>query len=566
MSELLKSQNYLMKCLGFVFVFGFISLGAIGGCNNNGGGGDGGDGDGGQQPSQVASACDGLTPTIIGTNGDDNLTGTEGDDIIVGLAGNDTIDGLGGNDTICGDAGNDNIIGGPGNDVLDGGPGDDVMTGGSGDDIIVEAPGSSDDAEGGDGNDTLDFINSTIPITLRPTITNVDQVLNVEHGDTLNLKDQFESIRLSPFADFLLFESLPGLEAGSNIDVVLSGAEVNGDGIIVDGGGGSDTFILDADGGTPTFSVGGPIIADKFFLGNGVTLELLNFQDILAVDWKPLLIDDSDPQFSTDPAAGCFKSNDNQGNNGVTFCPAGNISRGSWTFENPLPSKDVTVGITYVSNPPDRSDQVYVGVLCLPAAGGEPLLLQGRVFNQQTPPIGFTLNDLDFDDIGLINTQGCKQITIEAINESINQNFFLELDSVVLVSKESFDVTLPNLGILSPQDGKTVNLEDLEIEVTVSDNSGQPVVPVTIQVPVLEPLNVCTTVAVPDGGTVLLGGIKCLDDGLKELGVPILGSIPPLKELFLDIEVSATDFAGNSIMLMVTPRLIIPEEEEVLLQ
>jgi len=34
MSRLLKSQNYLMKCLGFVLLFGFISLGAIGGCNN----------------------------------------------------------------------------------------------------------------------------------------------------------------------------------------------------------------------------------------------------------------------------------------------------------------------------------------------------------------------------------------------------------------------------------------------------------------------------------------------------------------------------------------------------
>jgi len=33
-----KSQNYLMKCLGFVLLFGFILLGAIGGCNNNGGG------------------------------------------------------------------------------------------------------------------------------------------------------------------------------------------------------------------------------------------------------------------------------------------------------------------------------------------------------------------------------------------------------------------------------------------------------------------------------------------------------------------------------------------------
>jgi len=37
MSRLLKSGDYLMKCLGFVLLFGFISLGAIGGCNNNSG-------------------------------------------------------------------------------------------------------------------------------------------------------------------------------------------------------------------------------------------------------------------------------------------------------------------------------------------------------------------------------------------------------------------------------------------------------------------------------------------------------------------------------------------------
>ena len=35
MSRLLKSRDYVMKCLGFVLLFGFISLGAIGGCNNN---------------------------------------------------------------------------------------------------------------------------------------------------------------------------------------------------------------------------------------------------------------------------------------------------------------------------------------------------------------------------------------------------------------------------------------------------------------------------------------------------------------------------------------------------
>jgi len=35
MSRLQISQDYLMKRLSFVLLFGFISLGAIGGCSNN---------------------------------------------------------------------------------------------------------------------------------------------------------------------------------------------------------------------------------------------------------------------------------------------------------------------------------------------------------------------------------------------------------------------------------------------------------------------------------------------------------------------------------------------------
>ena len=39
MNRFLKSRYYLMKCLGLALLLGFISLGAIVGCNNNGGGG-----------------------------------------------------------------------------------------------------------------------------------------------------------------------------------------------------------------------------------------------------------------------------------------------------------------------------------------------------------------------------------------------------------------------------------------------------------------------------------------------------------------------------------------------
>ena len=64
--------------------------------------------------------CAGLTPTKIGTQGNDTIVGTSGRDVIVGLGGNDRIFGLGGNDVICGGAGNDRIVGGTGIDRVDG--------------------------------------------------------------------------------------------------------------------------------------------------------------------------------------------------------------------------------------------------------------------------------------------------------------------------------------------------------------------------------------------------------------------------------------------------------------
>jgi serralysin len=74
--------------------------------------------------------CGGLTPTILGTGGDDVLTGTPGDDVIVGGAGNDVITGGGGDDTICGGAGRDRISAGLGRDFISGGPGQDRCTNG----------------------------------------------------------------------------------------------------------------------------------------------------------------------------------------------------------------------------------------------------------------------------------------------------------------------------------------------------------------------------------------------------------------------------------------------------
>ena len=81
----------------------------------------------------------------------------------------------------------------------------------------------------------------------------------------------------------------------------------------------------------------------------------------------------------------------------------------------------------------------------------------------------------------------------------------------------------------------------------------------TVQLPTFAFTQVSTTVSVPDGGTILLGGIKRLSEGRTERGVPMLSKIPYVNRLFRNVAVGRD---ANSLMLMVTPRIIIQEEEE----
>jgi general secretion pathway protein D len=81
----------------------------------------------------------------------------------------------------------------------------------------------------------------------------------------------------------------------------------------------------------------------------------------------------------------------------------------------------------------------------------------------------------------------------------------------------------------------------------------------TVQLPTFAFVTVTTTVSVPDGGTVLLGGIKRLSEGRNEFGTPILNKIPYLNRLFNNVGIGRET---QSLMMMVTPRIIIQEEEE----
>ncbi len=81
----------------------------------------------------------------------------------------------------------------------------------------------------------------------------------------------------------------------------------------------------------------------------------------------------------------------------------------------------------------------------------------------------------------------------------------------------------------------------------------------TVQQPTFGITSVSTTVSVPDGGTILMGGIKRLREGRTERGTPILSKIPYINRLFKN---NAIGRETSTLMMTVTPRIIIPAEEE----
>ncbi|MET0763983.1 MAG: ExeM/NucH family extracellular endonuclease [Blastococcus sp.] len=105
--------------------------------------------------------CQGLLPTIKGTNGNEVLAGTNKVDVIMGLGGNDVITGGNDKDVICGGAGNDTLTGDNGDDVLSGGFGDDTLNGANGDDTLIGGPGTDVLNQGrGTGSATQDGVES----------------------------------------------------------------------------------------------------------------------------------------------------------------------------------------------------------------------------------------------------------------------------------------------------------------------------------------------------------------------------------------------------------------------
>ncbi len=97
-------------------------------------------------------------------------------------------------------------------------------------------------------------------------------------------------------------------------------------------------------------------------------------------------------------------------------------------------------------------------------------------------------------------------------------------------------------------------------DITGQENPANPNgIPGFVQLPIIQLTQVATTVSVPDGGTLLLGGQRLVGETEVEAGVPVLSAIPIINRLFTN-----RSYVRDTgvLLILVRPRIIIQKEWE----
>lgn len=159
---------------------------------------------------------------LIGNRGNDQLFGGDERDVIIGGGQQDSIYGNDGNDALKGHRNGDLIYGGEGTDVIRGNRGGDEIYGG-GDNDTIYAGGENDLVDGGRGNDTLFGGNGADEFWFDGN-DGMDEIGDFNVAvDELYLQDT--------------------LLNGGTVQDLVDNAVVNGDGVLLDFGGGNSVLI-----------------------------------------------------------------------------------------------------------------------------------------------------------------------------------------------------------------------------------------------------------------------------------------------------------------------------------
>jgi type II secretory pathway component GspD/PulD (secretin) len=182
------------------------------------------------------------------------------------------------------------------------------------------------------------------------------------------------------------------------------------------------------------------------------------------------------------------------------------------------------------------------------------------MFNGQTSTISFVESTFFTTGLSILNVGG------QFVYQPQNTPFPTTAQTVAVQGVVSSDrrfvrlTIAPNLVELS---SATVPLFPVTAFITPVFEGGSQGTPIPFtqffQQPSVSTITINSTVVVPDGGTVLLGGLKTMSEGRNEFGPPVLSNIPYLNRLFRNTGIGRET---RHVMFMVTPRIIITSEEE----
>jgi len=182
------------------------------------------------------------------------------------------------------------------------------------------------------------------------------------------------------------------------------------------------------------------------------------------------------------------------------------------------------------------------------------------LFNGQTANL--SVNDVNFfvTNVQIVSVNG--QLVYVPQNSPLPIGVQISVQAVVSADRRFVRLNLPvNLTTNFSANVPLFPITSFVVPVFEGGSQGQPI-PFTqfLQQPGFTNVNIQTTVVCPDGGTVLLGGLKTLSEGRNEFGPPGLSKIPYLNRLFKNVGIGRET---SHVMIMVTPRIIINSEEEI---
>ncbi len=181
------------------------------------------------------------------------------------------------------------------------------------------------------------------------------------------------------------------------------------------------------------------------------------------------------------------------------------------------------------------------------------------VFNGQNSSLSIT--DQQYFVTSMKTLQAGGQVVFCPQNEALPTGLQIALQPVVSADRRFVRLSLQaNLTDLATPEVPLFPITTFLTPIFEGGAVGQPI-PFTqfLQQPKFTTTAVKRTLNLPDGGTALLGGFKRLHEGCNASGTPVLSRIPYLNRLFKNVGPAPEP---EELLMMVTPRIIINEQEE----